>query len=151
MNQVKSSSDNRARYHTAEHILTALVRRNYHGAITDSRFYGNKGRCDYQVVPEGELEAWARELEAEANRIVASDLTIDYSNISREEADGRFFSNHLPAGLSTVRLVCIDKFDATPCCGDHVASTAEAGPIRIKTIRFIDPGLVRLTYVLEGK
>ncbi|MFC1655884.1 hypothetical protein ACFL3C_03380 [Patescibacteria group bacterium] len=48
------------RYHSAEHILTAVFGNLFNAKIIDSRFKGTKVRCDFEIESETPIEEIAQ-------------------------------------------------------------------------------------------
>ncbi|MFQ6090462.1 MAG: hypothetical protein ACE5LD_03385, partial [Candidatus Bipolaricaulia bacterium] len=54
----------------------------------------------------------------------------------------------VPEGAAEIRIVRIGDFDATPCAGEHVASTAKLGRFKIISYTRKDDGLWRIRFKL---
>jgi misacylated tRNA(Ala) deacylase len=137
------------RMHSAEHILNQTMIRMFH---TERCFTAHiekkKSKCDYRFdrpLTEEEI----RRLEAEVNRIIGLDLTVNEALMNREDAEKRFSLGRLPdeAGDS-IRVVTIGDYDACPCIGPHVRSTAEIGEFRIGSAGF-EEGVLRIRFKLS--
>jgi len=137
------------RQHSAEHILTAVFGRLLHGKLLDTRFKGTKVRCDYRVETDLPLDEIIQKVGEESNRIIAQNSTVTFEQMTAEEA-AEFCSLHrLPEDTGNVRLVRIGQDVVTPCSGPHVKNTLEIGRLHIRTWNWVEPGLVRLTFVVE--
>jgi len=115
------------RMHTAEHLLTAVMRRLYGSPRNLEMHLGEaKTKCDYEVGrPLGDDDA--RAIEAAVNTEIACDHPVSVMHITRAEAEARFDLWKVPPGAETIRAVSIGDVDATPCSGEHVARTGEIG------------------------
>lgn len=137
------------RMHSAEHILNQTMIRMFH---TERCFTAHiekkKSKCDYRFdrpLTEEEI----RRLEAEVNRIIALDLTVNEALMTREESQKRFNLERLPEGSgNSIRIVTIGDYDACPCIGPHVRSTAKIGRFRIVSNSF-EEGVLRIRFKLS--
>ena len=140
-----------ARMHTAEHLLSAVMRRRF-GAPRPVAAHldgGRKGRCDYIVsrplVPEDVVA-----VEAAVRSLIAQDLSVSERRMSRAEAAAQFDLEAVPPDVKTVRLVAVDGVDETPCSGAHVRSTAAVGGFRIASFTPREGGVVRLRFRVDA-
>jgi Ser-tRNA(Ala) deacylase AlaX len=119
--------------HTAEHLLTAIMRRLYGSSRNLEMHLGEaKTKCDYEVGrPLGDDDA--RAIEAAVNTEIARDHPVGVMHITRAEAEARFDLWKVPPGAETIRVVSIGDADATPCSGDHVEHTGEIGRFVLKS------------------
>ena len=137
------------RQHSAEHILTAVFGLLFNGKLLDTRFKGTKVRCDFAVQGDLPLEEMIRQAEVKTNEIISENRDVSFEQMSAEEA-ARYCSLHrLPEDTGNVRLVRIGDGVVTPCSGPHVKNTSEIGSLRIRTFKLVEPGLIRLTFVVE--
>jgi len=137
------------RQHSAEHILTAVFGLLFNGRLLDTRFKGTKVRCDFSVETELPLEQIIEQAGAKTNEIIARNLNVAFEQMTAEEA-ARYCSLHrLPEVDGNVRLVRIGDDVVTPCNGPHVKNTSEIGRLHIRTWNWAEPGLIRLTFVVE--
>jgi Ser-tRNA(Ala) deacylase AlaX len=121
------------RMHTAEHLMTAAMRRLYGSPRNLEMHLGEaKTKCDYEVGrPFGDDDA--RAIEATVNTEIARDHCVSVMHITRAEAEARFDLWKVPPGAETIRVVTIGDVDATPCSGEHVARTGEIGRFVLKS------------------
>ncbi len=122
------------RYHTALHILSAVVYREYGALVTGAALDVDKARMDF------ELEDLAPErvarIEALANEAISRGLPVRWWTIPREEAESipdliRTKVNLLPPSIQQVRVVAIEGLDLQADGGTHVHNTLEVGGIRV--------------------
>jgi len=115
------------RMHTAEHLLTAMMRRLYGSPRNLEMHLGEaKTKCDYEVKrPLGDDDV--RAIEAAVNAEIARDHCVSVMHITRAEAEARFDLCKVPPDAETIRVVSIGDADATPCSGEHVERTSEVG------------------------
>jgi len=137
------------KYHTAEHVLTAVISELFDGIITDSRFKGKKVRCDYRFKTDMPLEEAIKKAENRANRIISSKYDIKIETVPRDKALKMVKLRKVPEEQDPIRLVKIADYDITPCSGEHVSNTIDIGRMEIRTYHHITPDTVRLTFVLH--
>jgi Ser-tRNA(Ala) deacylase AlaX len=142
------SIDNLPRMHTAEHLLSAVMRKFY-GAPRNLEFHlgEKKTKCDYQ--PNRELvEDDFKKIEALVNAEIARDHLVSEEIIQREAAS-EFDLWKVPPEANTIRIVRIGDFDAQPCAGKHVEHTAQIGRFAIISHEKRDNGLLRIRFKVE--
>ena len=137
-----------ARMHTAEHLLTAVMRRLY-GSPRDLEFHlgDKKTKCDYEVARAfGPDDAGA--VERAVNAEIARDLPVHVTHVTRGAA-GHLDLWKVPPDAETIRVVSIGDVDETPCSGDHVRRTREIGRFVLKSFEMRSPNVVRVRFGLE--
>lgn len=134
--------------HTAEHLLTAVMRRLY-GSPRNLEFHlgEKKTKCDYEVTRPLGVEDM-RAVEDAVNAEIGRDHAVSVMQITRSDAE------HLdlwkvPPDADTIRIVRIGEVDETPCSGEHVARTHEIGRFILKSHEMRSPTLVRIRFGLE--
>jgi Ser-tRNA(Ala) deacylase AlaX len=117
------------RYHTATHVLTGVMFKDYQVRVTGNQLTQDKARVDFA------FEQFDREVLEEgfrrANALIAQDLPVRISFVPAAEARARpelfkletTFRHDLPE----LRLVDIEGFDVQADGGCHVASLREIG------------------------
>ncbi len=145
------------RYHTAIHIIDAIVHRNpsTYGLITGSQIYQDRARVDFDF-PEFSREI-ADKIIGEANVVIAENHTVKIRELSQAEAlavpglartgPGR----ELLKKLDTIRVIEIEGVDAQADGGTHVRETAEVGTISLSGIESKGRHNKRLNFVLSTK
>ena len=119
------------RFHTATHLLCALVPHPVNGcSIT-----GAYARLDFHMNDPLDKDA----LSAGLARYVAAAHPVRHRWISEDELDAnpqlvRSMSVQPPRGLGRVRVLEIEGVDLQPCGGTHVANTAEIGAVIVTKI-----------------
>ncbi len=136
------------RMHTAEHLLNqTMVRLFGCGRAFSSHIERKRSKCDYKFSRALTAEETA-ELEERVNEAVAAGLPVTESFVSREEAEGKLDLGRLPEGAGyPLRVISIGNYDACPCAGRHVKSTAEIGAFRIISSSF-EAGVLRVRFRL---
>ena len=126
------------RYHTAQHLLSAIVLREYDAVTTGNQLYEDRARldCRYERFEDDDLAA----IESRLNELVDADLPVRWYELDREVAEEQLDPERtridlLPDSITEVRIVEIgdedDPFDRTACAGTHVSSTGEIGDLEI--------------------
>jgi alanyl-tRNA synthetase len=118
-----------ATQHTAQHLLSATILRLM-GAPTLSMHLGDE-ICTIDVdTPTMEPEALAAAEEATFDMIEA-----DYPVIAHlcppEDIASFPLRKRPPAGEEIIRVIEIDGYDYSPCCGTHLPSTGSIGTIKL--------------------
>ncbi len=120
-----------ARFHTATHLLCALVPHPVDGcSITDTY-----ARLDFHTAEPLDKET----LTAGLARLVAGAHAVRHRWISEAELDAnpglvRSMSVQPPRGQGRVRVLEVEGVDLQPCGGTHVANTAEVGAVVVTKI-----------------
>lgn len=136
------------RMHSAEHILNqTMVRLFNKGRSFSAHIEKKKSKCDYHFdreLTKSELE----EIENRVNEIISLNLPVSEFYLPREKAANSFSLDKLPdqAG-DTIRIIKIGDYDACPCIGKHVSSTAEIGKFKIISSSY-DNGVLRIRFRL---
>lgn len=122
------------RTHTALHILSAVVWRNYGARVTGGNMEPLHGRMDFEF--ETLRAELVREIEEQLNAEATAGRPVRARILPREEADRhpdliRTKVNLLPAEITLVRIVEIEGLDVQADGGTHVVNTGEIGPIRV--------------------
>lgn len=140
------------RYHTATHVLTGVMFKDYQVRVTGNQLTPDKARVDFA------FEQFDREVLEEgfrrSNALIGQDLPVRVSFVPAAEAAARpelfkletTFRHDLPE----LRLVDIVGFDVQADGGCHVASLKEIG--RLVLTKCENKGKVnrRVYFVLEG-
>ena len=139
------------RMHTAEHILNqTMVRMFNRGRCFSSHIEKRRSKCDYRfdrgLTPEEHTE-----IEKRVNEVIAANLPVTESFLSRAEAAAKFDLGRLPDGAGeTVRIVQVGDYDACPCGGQHAAASGELGGFSIISSSF-EQGVLRVRFKIGDK
>jgi misacylated tRNA(Ala) deacylase len=122
------------RTHTAMHILSAVIWRDWQCQVTGSNMKPLEGRMDFEF--EGMPAELAGEIVRRANLEVASDRAVTVDQLPRDEALAipdliRTKVNLLPPTIREIRTVRIEGLDLQADGGTHVARTGEVGTIHL--------------------
>ena len=139
------------RYHTAQHLLSALLLEDFGAMTTGNQLYADRARidCEYDRFESADL---AR-IETRMNDLVDAGLPVSWRTLPREEAEASLDPNRtrldlLPERITDVRIVEIDDFDRTACAGTHVANTEEIGTVSINGRETQGPEGERIRFAL---
>ena len=136
------------RMHSAEHILNQTMDRMFScGRCFSAHIEKKKSKCDYHI----DRELTPRELEdiqKRVNQVIAEDLPVTEEFVSLAGALETYNTEKLPDNPgASIRIIHIGNYDACPCIGNHVKSTAEIGGFRITTASF-DHDVLRIRFKL---
>jgi len=119
------------RHHTAAHLLSAIIYKNFHAKITGNQLGINRSRMDFSM-KDYSIEKLRATID-EANQIIEKDLPVSSYYISREEALQKAELTHLAKGLpedvKEIRIVKIGDVDEQADAGTHVKHLKEIGKI----------------------
>jgi misacylated tRNA(Ala) deacylase len=141
------------RYHTGQHLISAVVYDLYNGAHTvGNQIYANKSRIDFHPVKFTDEDL--RKIEGECNRRIALKPAVKIYEESRESIEKRVDSQRanlelLPKSISILRIVEIDGFDIVPCAGTHVRNLSELGILKIAAKETKGAEKERVTFELQ--
>lgn len=111
--------------HTGQHLISALARRN--GFETNSWRLAPADECFVELT--GELsEEDVENLEKEVNQVIRSAIDIQVAMVtdySGWETFGMTKGSGHDFAEGAMRVVSIGDLDHNPCCGTHLANTAE--------------------------
>ena len=125
------------RTHTALHVISGVINRDYAGVVTGGNMEPLAARMDFEVENlQGSFAEFAEEVEYLSNLEIDAQRPITVSFLSRNEADQkpeliRTKVSLLPPFIKEVRVVEIAGLDVQADGGTHVANTSEIGRIKI--------------------
>ena len=127
----QSRRERHMRFHTATHLLCALVPHAVNGCSITADY----ARLDFHMSEPLDKEA----LTAGIARLVGGAHPVSHRWISEAELDAnpglvRSMSVQPPRGQGRVRVLEIEGVDLQPCGGTHVANTAEIGAVVVTKI-----------------
>ncbi|WP_266077306.1 alanyl-tRNA editing protein [Haladaptatus caseinilyticus] len=139
-------------YHTAQHLLSAVLLNEYDAQTTGNQLYTDRARidCAYERFTDEEFT----HIESVMNGRIEDGLTVSWYEMSRDEAEAtldpeRTRIHLLPESIREIRIVEIDDYDRTACAGTHVENTAELGEFRITGRETKGTDEERLKFVLD--
>jgi len=137
-----------ASQHTTEHILNAVMQRDFGASrSTEVHFGTKKTKCDYRVqrpLTDDDL----RRIERAVNAAIQADLPVETFEVPRAEADRRFDMGKVPDAAETIRIVRIGDLDVIPCVGAHVMHTSQIGRFAIRSAEMRDEHTLRIRFAL---
>lgn len=141
------------RYHTAQHLLSALLLSEYDASTTGNQLYEDRARldCEYDRFTDDEFE----HIEARMNELIDDGRSVKWYQLDRETAEAKLDPERtrihlLPDSITEVRIVEIEEYDRTACAGTHVKRTDELGRFEITGRETKGSDEERLQFVLHG-
>jgi len=123
------------RYHTALHVLSGVIWRNFAAKVTGGQMRADRARMDFSF--PGEWTAGVvGEIERLTNEALAEERPVKVYELERERALAnpdliRTQVNLVPERVRTIRIVEIQGLDTQADGGTHVANTREVGGMEI--------------------
>jgi misacylated tRNA(Ala) deacylase len=123
------------RYHTALHVLSGVIWRNFEAKVTGGQMRTDRARMDFSF--PGEWTAGVvTEIERLTNKALAEDRPVKVYELERGEALAdpdliRTQVNLVPERVKRIRIVEIEGLDTQADGGTHVANTSEVGEMGI--------------------
>ena len=123
------------RYHTALHVLSGVIWRNFDAKVTGGQMRADRARMDFSF--PGEWTAGVvGDIEHLTNEALAEERPVSVYELEREEALAnpdliRTQVNLVPERVGTIRIVEIEGLDTQADGGTHVANTREVGKMEI--------------------
>ena len=138
-----------SRMHSAEHILTAVMRREFGSPRNLEMHLGEKkSKCDY-AVPRTLTQDDIAAIERAVNAEIEADHPITEQMLPIEEAKQRYDLWKVPENATTIRIVKIGDLDATPCAGEHVDNTRQIGHFRVKSTDMREEKIARIRFTVD--
>lgn len=141
------------RYHTAQHLLSALLLDVYDARTTGNQLYADRARidCEYDRFTGEEFE----EIEARMNERIDDALPVEWYRMDRDAAEQQLDPERtrirlLPDTITEVRIVEIGEYDRTACAGTHVSNTERIGRFELTGRETKGSDEERLTFTLNG-
>ena len=148
--------ESHARYHTAQHLLSAVLLAEYDAPTTGNQLYADRARidCGYDRFTEDDFA----DVEARMNDLIDDDLPVRWYEMDRGVAEAELDPERtridlLPDSITEIRIVEIgdpdDPYDRTACAGTHVGNTAEVGEFAVTGRETKGSDEERLKFVLR--
>ena len=123
------------RYHTALHVLSGVIWRNFEAKVTGGQMRADRARMDFSFPGEWTAEV-VGEIERLTNEALAEERPVKVYELAREEALAnpdliRTQVNLVPERVERIRIVEIEGLDTQADGGTHVANTREVGEMGI--------------------
>jgi len=122
------------RTHTALHVLSALVWREYGAKVTGGNMEPGQARMDFEL--ESMSVEFGREVEERLNDMLSESHPVTVRFLPRADALAdpdliRTKVSLIPEHVDPIRVVDIEGLDRQADGGTHVADTLEVGPVRV--------------------
>jgi len=139
------------RYHTAAHVLSAIINHETGAMMTGNQISAEKTRIDFS------LEDFDREqiksFEDKANDVIKKSLEVKTLFMPRDEVlkDQSLakLAKGFPDNIKTFRVVDIVGFDKQACGGTHLKNISEIGKITVTKIDNKGANNRRVYFVME--
>ena len=123
------------RYHTALHVLSGVIWRNFDAKVTGGQMRAERARMDFSFPGEWTTDV-VGEIERLTNEALSEERPVRVYELEREEALAnpdliRTQVNLVPERVKTIRIVEIEGLDTQADGGTHVANTREVGEMEI--------------------
>jgi misacylated tRNA(Ala) deacylase len=123
------------RYHTALHVLSGVIWRNFEAKVTGGQMRTDRARMDFSFPGEWTADV-VTEIERLTNEALAEDRPVKVYELERQEALAdpdliRTQVNLVPERVKRIRIVEIEGLDTQADGGTHVANTSEVGEMGI--------------------
>ena len=123
------------RHHTALHVLSGVIWRNFEAKVTGGQMRPDRARMDFSFPGEWTVDV-VGEIERLTNEALASARPVKVYELPREEALKnpdliRTQVNLVPERVKVIRIVEIEGIDTQADGGTHVANTREVGEMEI--------------------
>lgn len=137
-----------ARMHTAEHILSAVMKKHYEAPRNLEFHLGEKKtKCDYHVCQSLQASD-IKQIEKLVNQEISKNHPVSSLTLHREQAV-HYDLWKVPADRQEIRIIKIGDFDDQPCGGNHVTNTQEIGTFRICSFDMKENGRIRIRFNLD--
>ena len=144
------------RYHTGQHLLSAVVLDEYGAMTSGNQLYADRARIDFEYdrFTDADLDA----IEARVNELIEAAHPVRWYEMDRERAEAELDTDRtridlLPDSIRELRIVEIgpadDPYDRVACAGTHVENTEECGEFAIVDRETKGADEERLTFELS--
>ena len=123
------------RHHTALHVLSGVIWRNFEAKVTGGQMRTDRARMDFSFPGEWTVDV-VGEIERLTNEALSEERPVKVYELAREEALKnpdliRTQVNLVPERVRMIRIVEIESLDTQADGGTHVANTREVGEMEI--------------------
>jgi len=115
--------------HTGQHVLSRAFFNT--AALTTVSFHMGDAISTIDLMGGVVDEDAVRAAEDLVNRVIEESRKIVVRTVPTKSLRDKSLRGKVPDGVSQARLVEVEGFDIVPCCGTHVASTAELRAIKV--------------------
>jgi misacylated tRNA(Ala) deacylase len=157
------------RYHTAQHLLSALCLEEYDAPTRGNQLYTDRARID--VEHDRFTETDLADVEGRLNELVEDGMEVRWYTMDRDHAEQELDTERtrvdlLPDSVTELRIVEIGAagtatgsasgetddygvYDRTACAGTHVSTTEEIGEVTVTGRETGGAGRERLRFILD--
>jgi misacylated tRNA(Ala) deacylase len=141
------------RHHTALHVLSGVIWRNFGAKVTGGQMRADRARMDFSFPGEWTTDV-VGEIERLTNGALSEGSPVKVYELSREEALRnpdliRTQVNLVPERVRVIRIVEIEGLDTQADGGTHVANTREVGQLEITSHKSKGRQNKRIEFVLR--
>lgn len=141
------------RTHTALHVLTAVIWRDFGAKVTGGNMEPGRARMDFEL--ESISVEFGREVEGLLNAALGDAHDVDVLFMPRDAALAdpdliRTKVNLIPESVDPIRVIRIGDLDKQADGGTHVSNTREVGPVRVVKTESKGKGNKRMRIELEA-
>ncbi len=140
------------RYHTAAHILSAVINKHTGALITGNQIAEEKARLDFNLESFG--QQIMNDFVREANDEIAKSLPVKIRFMEREDA---FqipaivrLAKLLPETIKEIRIIDVEGVDQQACAGCHVKNTSEIGRMEVLSCENKGKNNRRVYFILKN-
>ncbi|MFC7177252.1 alanyl-tRNA editing protein [Halosegnis marinus] len=149
--------DTLTRYHTAQHLLSAVLLDEFDAETTGNQIYTDYARLD--AARDRFTGTDLADVEARLNALVEADTPVTWYTMDREVAEAELDPERtrielLPDSITELRIVEIEGpdgevFDRTACAGTHVPATGAIGEVTVTGRETAGAGEERVRFRLD--
>jgi misacylated tRNA(Ala) deacylase len=141
------------RTHTALHVLSGVVWRDFGAKVTGGNMEPGEARMDFEL--EGISVEFGREVETRLNAALAAGHEVSVRFLPRAVALAdpdliRTKVNLIPESVDPIRVIAIGDIDVQADGGTHVANTSEVGAVKVVGTESKGKGNKRMRIKLES-
>jgi misacylated tRNA(Ala) deacylase len=140
------------RTHTALHVLSAVIWRDFGAKVTGGNMEPGRARMDFEL--ENISVEFGKEVEGRLNAALAEHHQVQVLSMARVDALAdpdliRTKVNLIPPFVDPIRVIDIGSIDRQADGGTHVANTSEVGPVRVTKTESKGKGNKRMRIELD--
>ena len=141
------------RHHTALHVLSGVIWRNFEAKVTGGQMRTDRARMDFSFPGEWTVDV-VGEIERLTNEALSEERPVKVYELAREDALKnpdliRTQVNLVPELVRMIRIVEIESLDTQADGGTHVANTREVGEMEITGHKSKGRGNKRVEFILR--
>ncbi len=138
------------RYHTATHVLSGVLFKEYNLKVTGNQLTTEKARMDLNM--EAMDEQLIKDAIQKSNDLIQQDLPVEIYYKSRKEAEQEpdlfKLAMEFPHDIDTLRIVDIKGFDRQADGGCHVQHLNEIGTLQFQSYKNKGKNFKRVYFIL---